>query len=104
MRPRGGPGPVEVRCMVDASFVTRRLRMAFKGVGVIAVLGGVLALAPPAGAVIPPSLEDEGEEATVAALVPTDRSVTAMPGTPAAWRGTRATGHNVGFDPGDPGA
>jgi hypothetical protein len=90
--------------MVHASFLTRRLRTAFKGVGVVAVLGGALALAPPAGAVIPPSLEDEGGEATVAALVPTDRSVTATPAAPAAWRGTQATGHNIGFDPADPAA
>ena len=40
--------------MVHASFVTR-LPMALKAVGVVAVLGGALALAPPAGAVIPPS-------------------------------------------------
>ena len=90
--------------MVRASFVTSRLCTAFKGVGVVAVLGGALALAPPAGAVIPPSLEDEGGEETVAAVLPTDRPVTATPDTPAAWRGTRATGHNVNFDAADPGA
>ena len=49
--------------MAVASFVTR-WRTTFKGVGVVAVLGGALALAPPAGAVIPPSLEDEGSEVT----------------------------------------
>ena len=89
--------------MVDASSVTR-LRMACKGAGVVAVLGGVLALAPPAGAVIPPSLEDEGGEVTAAAVLPTDRSVTATPETPAAWRGSQATGHNINFDAADPAA
>src|SRR5215216_1976553 len=90
--------------MVHASFVTTRLRMAFKGVGVVAVVGGALAFAPPTGAVIPPSLEDEGGEVTVAAVLPTERSVTATPEAPGAWLGTRATGHNIAFDPADPAA
>ena len=88
--------------MVHASLVTTRLRMAFRAVGVVALLGGALALAPPASAVIPPSLEDEGGEVAVDAVLPFDRTVTATPAAPAAWRGTQATGHNISFDPGEP--
>ena len=90
--------------MSHASVTSRWLCKAFKGAGVVAMLGGALALAPSAGAVIPPTLEDEGAEETVAAVLPTDRSVTATPAAPAAWRGTRATGHNVNFDAADPAA
>ena len=79
-----------------------QLRTALKGVVALAVLGGSLALAPPVGAVIPPSLEDEGTEVVADAVLPFDRTVTATPTTPAAWRGARATGHNISFDPGEP--
>src|SRR4051794_3012307 len=79
-----------------------QLRTALKGVVALAVLGGALALAPPVGAVIPPSLEDEGTEVVADAVLPFDRTVTATPTTPAAWRGARATGHNITFDPGEP--
>jgi hypothetical protein len=88
--------------MLRASLVSRRLRTALKGVSVVAVLGGALALAPAASAVIPPSLEDEGGEVTVAAVIPTDRSLTVTPAAPLTWTGTRATGHNLNFDPSDP--
>src|SRR3954451_7906662 len=88
--------------MMHASFVTTRLRMAFRAVGVLALLGGALALAPPASAVIPPTLEDEGGEVAIDAVLPFDRTVTATPAAPAAWRGTQATGHNITFDPGEP--
>jgi len=79
-----------------------QLRTALKGVVALAVLGGTLALAPPAGAVIPPSLEDEGAEVVADAVLPFDRTVTATPTAPGAWRGARATGHNISFDPGEP--
>ena len=88
--------------MTHASLVTTRLRMACRAVGVVALLGGALALAPPASAVIPPSLEDEGAEVAIDAVLPFDRTVTATPAAPAAWRGTQATGHNISFDPGEP--
>src|SRR4051794_11492366 len=73
--PKEGPKQVEVMCMSHASVTTRWLRKAFNGLGVVAMLGAALALAPPARAVIPPSLEDQGAEQTVAAVLPTDRSV-----------------------------
>jgi hypothetical protein len=57
-----------------------------------------------AGAVIPPSLEDEAIDALPAdAALPADRSVTATPTAAAMWSGATATGHNVQFDPGEAG-
>jgi hypothetical protein len=90
--------------MLDASLVSRRLRTVLKRVGVVAVLGVALAIVPAAGAVIPPSLEDEGTEVAIDAVLPADRSLTVTPAAPTTWTGTRATGHNVGFDPGEPDA
>jgi hypothetical protein len=63
-----------------------------------------LALAAPAGAVQPPTLEDEGGEETVQALLPFDRSGTVTPAAPFTWAGTVASGQNAGYDAGDPAA
>ncbi|HEV7883981.1 MAG TPA: sialidase family protein [Solirubrobacteraceae bacterium] len=68
-----------------------------------AVAATALALAGPAGAVIPPSL-DEGQldEVTAHALLAFDRSGTTTPATPFAWAGTVHSGANVTFDPANP--
>ena len=62
MRPEGGPEAGGGEVHVHASVTSRWLCKAFKGVGVVAMLGGALAFAPSASAVIPPTLEDEGAE------------------------------------------
>jgi hypothetical protein len=61
-----------------------------------------LALASPAGAVKPPTLEDEGGEEVIAGVVPFDRSGTVTPSAPFTWAGTVATGQNVNYDGDDP--
>jgi hypothetical protein len=90
--------------MLHASFLSKRRRKTCTGVFAAGVLTMALALAPSAGAVIPPTLEDEGGEVAANVLVPFDRSGTATPATPFTWTGARATGHNIGFDPGEPDA
>jgi hypothetical protein len=90
--------------MLRASFLSKRRRRTCTGVFAAGVLTMALALAPSAGAVIPPTLEDEGGEVAANVLVPFDRSGTVTPATPFTWTGATATGHNVGFDPGEPDA
>jgi hypothetical protein len=61
-----------------------------------------LALAAPAGAVRPPTLEDEGGEVTVQGPLPFDRSGTVTPAAPFVWSGGVGSGQNIGFDAADP--
>ena len=84
--------------MLHGSLLSARRRAAVLGVMLAGALG---VLAAPAGAAIPPSLEDEDVDAAAVAL-PFDRSVTATPEAPATWEGAVATGLNQRFDPDDP--
>jgi hypothetical protein len=87
--------------MPHASLLSVRRRAAVLGVFVI---GALLGLAAPAGAVIPPTLEEGGLGAAPAAVAFTpDRTGTVTPAAPFAWTGTVATGHNQSFDPGEAG-
>jgi hypothetical protein len=90
--------------MLRASFLSERRRKTCTGIFAAGVLTMALALAPSARAVIPPTLEDEAGEVAANVLVPFDRSGTVTPATPFTWSGATATGHNVGFDPGEPDA
>jgi hypothetical protein len=87
--------------MLRVPLVSLRLRRFSWELCALVAVVGALAAAPPAGAVIPPSLE-AGAVDVAQAVLPTDRSVTVTPEAPATWRGTRATGHNTSFDPGNP--
>jgi hypothetical protein len=89
--------------MLAASFLSKRLRRIVQGVGAAAVLTGALAVAPPADAVRPPSLEGTGAE-VAAALIPPDRALVVTPAAPVTWTGAQATGTNTTFDPADPDA
>jgi hypothetical protein len=85
-----------------SSLLSGRLQRLRRTLCVVGAVVGVLMFAPAAGAVIPPTLEDEGAEEVVAGVLPTDRSVEVTPAAPTTWTGTRATGHNVTFDPAEP--
>jgi hypothetical protein len=84
--------------MLHGSLLSARRRAAVLGVMLAGALG---VLAAPAGAAIPPSLEDEDVDAAAVAL-PFDRSVTATPEAPATWDGAVASGLNQAFDRADP--
>jgi hypothetical protein len=88
--------------MSQRSLHSVRRRAAVLGVMLLGVLGVSAASATPAGAIIPPSLEESDVEAPVAAALPFDRSVTVTPEAPASWDGAVASGLNQTFDPGDP--
>jgi hypothetical protein len=63
------------------------------------LLGG----AAGAGAVIPPSLDDEAGVTPAAVTVTPDHTGTVTPAAPFTWTGTVATGHNSAFDVGEAG-
>ena len=77
-------------------------RGALRGVCAAAAVAASLALAAPAGAVRPPTLEDDGGEVTAQGLLAFDRSGTTTPATPFIWTGAVGSGQNVGFDGADP--
>jgi hypothetical protein len=79
-------------------------REALWGVWASAALALSMALAAPAGAVKPPTLEEEGAVPVIAGLVPFDRSGTVTPTAPYIWSGTVASGQNVNYDGDDPAA
>src|SRR5882757_9103044 len=84
--------------------VRLRRRGTLHGVVCAAAAATSLALAGPAVAVIPPSLEEGAlEEVTARGPLPFDRSGTATPVAPFTWAGTVASGLNQqSFDPADP--
>jgi hypothetical protein len=73
------------------------------GVVCAAAAATLLALAGPAAAVIPPSLEEGAlEEVTARGPLAFDRAGTATPDAPFTWIGTVSSGLNQKFDPADP--
>src|SRR4051794_35651620 len=87
--------------MRTASLVAARRRWAC--VAPVALVA-LLWLAAPAGAIIPPSAEEEGQEQIEPATLVPDRSGVVAPGTPFSWTGAVATARNVRFDPAEPGS
>jgi len=78
-------------------------RGMLRGLVFVAATATSLALAGPARAVIPPSLEEGAlEEVTARGVLPFDRSGTTTPDAPFSWAGTVATGLNQTFDAADP--
>ena len=90
--------------MGHATLATTRLRTVLQGPrGCSLCSAAPFALAPAAGAVIPPAGEDEGQEPPAAAVVlPPDRTGAVTPAAPLPWAGAVASGRNRTFDPGAP--
>jgi hypothetical protein len=86
--------------MLQSRWLLAWRRGTWRGALVLGVLAGMLILASPALAVIPPSLESGalGEVAANAVLAP-DRTGTVTPAAPFTWAGAVASGQNQSFDP-----